>query len=245
VPKEVPDAGAAWAGKPVSSEEYSTDSDEERKAQKRPLDWSNPPAELLPRSKFSKSSGAAAFIEHFVRFGVKVWRDQIEAGFPGCDHMTKAKFEKSLPQAVDAITPLIRRLRSGESLQKGEVKESSLFGSRSRETRTSMEGKFLGEAHVSTQFEKMITLAYDRDYVQAHKEYMLMTLGNKTWNNTFVQHVSACTMKGAREYRRNRDNLNSYDLDPVSQKYMHAMRKLVFLTQVIRPSPDQSMNVVL
>ena len=28
--------------------------------------------------------------------------------------------------------------------------------------------------------------------------------GNKTWNNTFVSHVAACTMKGAREYRRNR-----------------------------------------
>ena len=27
--------------------------------------------------------------------------------------------------------------------------------------------------------------------------------GNKTWNNTFVAHVAACTMKGAREYRRN------------------------------------------
>lgn len=245
IPKEAPEAGAAWAGKPVSSEEYSADSDEERKAKRKPLDWSDPPAELLPRSKFSKKSGAAAFIEHFVRFGVGAWRQQIEAGFPGCEHMTKAKFENSLSETIDAITPLIRRLRNGESLQKGEEKNDSLFGSRSRETRTSMEGKFLGEANVTRQFESMITMAFDRDYVQAHKAYMLMTLGNKTWNNTFVQHVSACTMKGAREYRRNRDNLNSYDMDPVSMKYMHAMRKLVHLTQVIRPNSDHSFNVVL
>ena len=33
---------------------------------------------------------------------------------------------------------------------------------------------------------------------------LLLFSGNKTWNNTFVAHVAACTMKGAREYRRNR-----------------------------------------
>jgi len=251
VPKEQPEAGTAWAGKAPSSEEYSADSDEERRAKKRPLDWSNPPEELLDRSKFCKKAGDAvnrsAYIEHFVRWGVGVWAKQIEQGFSGFDDMAKQKFATSLPEAKDSLTPLIKRLKHGESLQKGEEKtgKKGEFGARSRETRTSMEGKFLGEADVKTQFEEMISMAYERKYVKAHKAYMLMTLGNKTWNNTFVQHVAACTMKGAREYRRNRDNLNSYDLDPVSQKYMHAMRKLIHLTQVLRPSDDQSNNVVL
>lgn len=194
------------------------------------------PAQTLKKQK--------DFVEHFIRFGIGTWAKEIENKFAGRDLPTKVKFEASLPEALAAFTPLIRRLKRGESLQKGEEKKKH-FGSRSRETRTSMEGKFLGEASVIGQFEQMITMAYDKNYVQAHKAYMLMTLGHKTWNNTLVQHVSACTMKGAREYRRNRDNLNTYDMDPVSQKYMHAMRKLVHLMQVIRPNSDQSMNVVL
>eukprot|EP00913_Durusdinium_trenchii_P012392 g11633.t1 len=59
--------------------------------------------------------------------------------------------------------------------------------------------------------------------MRAEAGYMKLTLGNKTWNNTFVAHVAACTMKG--------DNYNTYDMDPDSQKYMHALLKLVHRSQ--------------
>ncbi|CAJ1407984.1 unnamed protein product [Effrenium voratum] len=49
-------------------------------------------------------------------------------------------------------------------------------------------------------------------------------------------------MKGAREYRRNRDNFNTYDMDPDSQKYMHALLKLVQLAQCLQPNEDASKN---
>merc|ERR1712086_970965 len=142
----------------------------------------------------------------------------------------------------DGITPLIRRIRKGSSLQRGEEKNKKF---KSRETRTSMEGKHVKELSVMESLDKMSSFASVKNYRKAHEIYMKLTLGNKMWNNTLVQHVSACTMKGAREYRRNRDNLNTYDMDPVSQKYMHGIRKLVHFTQVIRKCEDHSKNVVL
>lgn len=229
-------AEAEKANKPSSSEEYSPDSEDEKEL---PIVWSSAPAELLPRSKFGK---AATYVEHFVHFVIGAWRKQQSTGFASFADLEKQAFEKTLQDTIEAITPLIKRLRRGESLERGERKETR---GRCRETRTSMEGKFFQEASVIGQLEQMVTMAYDTDYVGAHKAYMRLTLGNKTWNNTTVHHVAACTMKGAREYRRNRDNLNTYDMDPVSQRYMHAMRKLVHFTQVIRPSSDQSKNVVL
>merc|ERR1712050_48710 len=92
----------------------------------------------------------------------------------------------------------------------------------------------------------MAASSANRDYIAAHEKYMHMAFGNKMWNLTHVAHVAACTMKGAREYRRNRDSLNTYDMDPVSQKYMWAMKKLVHFAQCIRPNKeDNSLNVAM
>merc|ERR1711972_445213 len=108
------------------------------------------------------------------------------------------------------------------------------------------EGKFVKEASVLDSLDRMATSASKKDYADAHATYMKLTLGNKMWNSTHVAHVAACTMKGAREYRRNRDSLNTYDMEPVSQKYMHGMKKLCHFAQCIRPNTeDQSKNVMM
>merc|ERR1712187_116866 len=129
----------------------------------------------------------------------------------------------------------------GANLNRGEGR----FTSKCRETRTSMEGKYVEELDVLSTFDEMASLAVQREYMKAQLFYTKLTFGNKIWNSTHVAHVAACTMKGVREYRRNRDTLNTYDMDPVSQKYMHAMKKLVQFLQCIRPSEDQSKNVVM
>merc|ERR1711862_677356 len=108
-----------------------------------------------------------------------------------------------------------------------------------------MESKFVQEINVLNSLYKMAKYSAEKDYFEANGIYMKLAFGNKMWNNTFIAHVSACTMKGAREYRRNRDSLNTYDNDPVSQKYMHALRKLVHYAQCIRPNEDQSRNFVI
>jgi len=222
-------------------DDYSTDS-EEAAASEQALDWSDPPTELLSREKVGS---AADFIDHFVRYIIGAWRNEEAAGFKGFKDMERRAFQDALSHTEQAVTPLLRRLKKGEKLERGETRESMLGTACCRETRTSMEGKFLEEKSVLQQLNDMVTLAANRQYTEAHNTYMKMTLGNKMWNNTIVSHVPASTMKGAREYRRNRDSLNTYDMDPVSQKYMHAVRKLVHFAQCIRPNSDQSKNIVL
>merc|ERR1719162_75758 len=172
------------------------------------------------------------------------WQRHQETGYKGFNEIEKAAFAptKTYNETQANITPMLWRLKRGVSLEKGEEKDTT----RSRETRTGMEGKFCKNKPVLAQLCKMATSCYDMDYVTAHEAYTQLTFGNKMWNLTFVAHVAACTMKGAREYRRNRDSLNTYDMDPVSQKYMWAMKKLCNLAQIIKPNTvDHSRNYAM
>jgi len=217
-----------------------TSPDSDAMQEENPWDFSKVPKQLL---SFPEVEGGqpAAYVQHFCETMIGEWRRQHEAGYPGFGAIEKQAFQTkgALLEAEKAIAPLLWRLKKGESLDRGEKKDQR----RSRETRTSMEGKYVKEKSVLQQLNLMASAAYDRDYTKAHEAYMHLTFGNKMWNLTFVAHVAACTMKGAREYRRNRDTLNTYDMDPVSQKYMHAFKKLVHMCQCIRPNiEDPSRN---
>merc|ERR1711924_243417 len=146
-------------------------------------------------------------------------------------------FQDSLGQIEEDIAPLLTQLKLGETLEKGESK----FRRRATSAkRTCQDGFSIDEVKVLDQLDRMASLAAEQKYTDAHAAYMKLTLGQKTWNNTIVTHVSANTMQGAREYRRNRDSLNTYDVDPVAQKYMHAMKKIIRFAQCMRPNKDES-----
>lgn len=188
---------------------------------------------------------ARKYLTHFIRFWVGQWLDKLQrSDFAGFSDVDQKVFNvaQSLKQVQDWVAPLLMRLRNKEDLNYGE-KEGDLRKGYSRETRTSMESKFVDEGNVLQQLDRMVTLASKREYRDAHAMYVRMTLGNKKWNGTCVLHVPACQMKGAREYRRNRDSLNTYDSDPVSQRYMHALRKLIQFAQACRRNDDESKNV--
>jgi len=206
-------------------------------AEDLPWDFSNTPPQFLPQAEVQKGQ-PAAYIDHFVHFMVGEWIRQRELKFPGFGDFERNSFQSkgALEEVAKAIGPLLWRMKKGESLDRGEKNDVRL----SRETRTSMEGKFVKEKSVMKQLCMMATMAYEKEYHTAHEAYMHLTFGNKMWNLTHVAHVAACTMKGAREYRRNRDSLNTYDMDPVSQKYMHAFKKLLHLCQCIRPNTEDS-----
>lgn len=223
----------------MSSDGDTSPDEEEEMAKKLRIDWSDAPPKLLPHEEIPDMG---AFIEHFIRYIIGAWRRGLEGDFKGFTDMDKTAFKDTMLQATqDAVAPLIRRLRKGEKLDRGEGESES----RSRETRTSMEGKFVKEESVIVQINRLVEFAATQEYAQAHGCYMRMAFGNKMWNSTIVQHVSACTNKGAREYRRNRDTLNTYDNDPVSQAYMHALKKLVNFAQSIHPNADMSKNFVV
>jgi len=228
-----------------SSGDEDSESEARRIAQlasEQPLDWSDPPAELLPHDRVGDGR-PAEFIEHFVRFVLGAWRRERAGGFAGFGAMERTAFQDSLGQTEEAMAPLLRRLRNGETLDRGESKADARV--RSRTARQCQDGGSLGEQSVLEQLDRMVALAAERQYAEAHEAYMKLTLGNKKWHSTTVMHIPACQMKGAREYRRNRDDLNTYDMDPVAQRYMHGMRKLVHFAQCIRPNSDQSKNVML
>jgi len=172
-----------------------------------------------------------------------VWQREQEQGFKKFTSEQRASF-KDLASIQTAMAPLMWRLRKGESLDRGEGNWRH-GKTKSRETRTSMEGKFVKELGVLDSLHKMATSAVEKDYFEANAVYMKLAFGNKMWNLTHVAHVAACTMKGAREYRRNRDSLNTYDNDPVSQRYMHAFKKLMHFLQSMNPNEDPRKNFVV
>lgn len=215
-----------------SSEEYSPDSPGPDGVEQ--ISWSDPPSELLPRQNFAK---ATEWVEHFVRYFVGAWQRKDADGYAGVEALAKSTLQPLLKQSMGAFEILIRRLHNPKELDRAEKQVR-----KGRETRAGMEGKVQQERSVLQQLDEITTNAAQMDYLAARAGYMKLTLGNKTWNSTFVTHVAACTMKGAREYRRNRDNFNTYDMDPDSQKYFHALLKLVQLAQCLKPNPDQSKN---
>ncbi|CAE7937703.1 unnamed protein product [Symbiodinium sp. KB8] len=158
------------------------------------IDWANPPAELLPRDKFKANQ--RSFKQQTVMLVSLTWQYSLSRS----------------PQGLRPHRMATPKDRSEKTVRRG------------RETRAGMEGKVqqekrcLAEAMgVLAQIDDITSNSQSLDYLAARAGYMKLTLGNKTWNNTFVAHVAACTMKGAREYR---DNFNTYDMDPDSQKQL-------------------------
>lgn len=202
------------------------------------VDWGDPPTALLPREDFGD---ARRFIEHFVQYAVGAWRRESERGFQACREKERAAFKESVADLEEAMAPLLQRLASGKPLERGEH-ESEII--RRTGSRTACDGRAVAEAGVVEQLDRMASCASEREYREAHAAYMKLTLGNKRWNLTHTSYVSANSGSGAREYRRNRDSLNTYDVDPVAQKYMQKMRKLVQFLQSINPNSDESKNVL-
>lgn len=226
-------------GEASASENDSSTDDEIRWRRVNKIKWDDPPGQLKPRDEVPD---ATEFLVHFVRYFIGAWEREEATGYSGFTDIQLQKFKanKALESVKTHVSPLLVRINKGESLDHAEKKLQTF-----RETRKGMEGKMISEQAVVEQLDNMLSAAAEKDYAKANAVYVRMTLGNKLWNSTFVTHVAACTMKGAREYRRNRDSMNTYDMDPVSMKYMHALLKLVHFAQVRRPNDDQSKNLVL
>lgn len=229
-------SGAAPSG-PLSSDNENSDvsdTDEEkearRRAEERPIDWSGAPAELLPRASLEDAASnnggqpGSAFLAHFLYFAVGAWRQLLEKGAGGQggpdggpEGASPSLFEdaQALQEAEAALAPLVRQLEKNAL-----------------------------DPTVLQQLDRMVSLAAEREYADAGKAYMDMVLGNKKWNNTLASYGgTGGTNKGARIYITKQDVPNEYDLNPVAQKYIQCIRKLVYVTQCVRPNSDSSKHV--
>jgi len=216
--------GASSGGEDSGSDSEDTQASQERlrKEEPKPIDWSGGPAELLDREQVATSvAQPGAFVEHFARFMVSAWRRELGSATPfegsGLKETDLAVFRnaQSLQQIEDALGPLIHQL---------ERREANLV--------------------VVQQLDKMVSLAAKREYADAGSAYIEMALGHKKWNNTHATYAGAVGQnKGCRTYKTYQDKLLEYDKDPVVQKYIQCMRKLVYFAQCIRPNADVSKHL--
>jgi len=97
---------------------------------------------------------------------------------------------------------------------------------------------------VIQQLDKMVTFAAEREYTDAGRAYIDVSLGHKKWHNTIASYGGTHGQnKGFRIYTTIRDKHNEYDDSPVVQKYVHSMRKLILFAQCIRPNADMSKHL--
>mmetsp|Transcript_16747 Transcript_16747/g.46053 ORF Transcript_16747/g.46053 Transcript_16747/m.46053 type:complete len:290 (-) Transcript_16747:55-924(-) len=226
-PGSCPDGGAAGEGgdqDDSAADSDATDSeDAQRFAEEKPFDWTAAvPAELLSREAIAAQDGKpGAFVAHFVRFAVGAWRHLLEGEGDGArgeeESLEAFRNAQSLQDAEAALEPLMRQLNSGE------VKPT-----------------------VMQQLDKMVSLAAEREYAEAGKAYIDMVLGKKKWNNVIASYGgTGGTNKGARIYITKQDDLVEFDKDPVVQKYMQCLRRLVLVAQYVRPNSDTSKHLVI
>lgn len=215
-------------GKKPRQEAVSDDSDsqpeeenEEGKKQLPPVDWSEEPAELLPRAEVGGGSSAALFVSHFVRFVMGRWRKALADGtlqaecMAGLSDTMRAIYESdaSVRETQDWLAPLIQQLENGKV-----------------------------DEEIMKHLDKMIGLAADREYKEAMVSYVEITIGKKKWNNA-VMFGEAKHNKGFNSRRVKRDEDNKFDSDETVKKYIQAIRRIFNFAQVIRPNDDVSKHM--
>lgn len=219
---------AAKRAREESDDDSEEDSEDERKRREfaeKHFDWGEPPTELLSREEVAKASGrcggsgGAAFVDHFVRWVIGAWRREIGSGAKiqssglSVSEVEWFNSEEALLQTQESFATLLRQLEKGDA-----------------------------DPHVLSHLERMATLAYEREYAEANKAYMELTMGNKKWQNVFA-NAQAKHNKGASIKVINQSEPTKYDTDPVAQKYIQALRRMVQFTQYKRPNVDTSKHM--
>jgi len=173
------------------------------------------PEELIPASDMGSEPGL--YVAHFVRFVLGAWQRMLGAGRviegSGLTAQSAALFQSraKLRETTDALRPLLRQLRHRK------VNEQLL-----------------------RQLDTIVRLAADREYVACNTEYMGMTMGRKTWHNALPCFQQQQNHGGSVRKIIKQSEMLDFDVDPVVQAYMHALKRIVQFAQCIRPPDDPS-----
>lgn len=170
------------------------------------IDWSSAPSELLPPGD---DVGAAALIEHVVRYTVGAWQRELgnvnaNGRAPQNPQGVAAEVSQNaelLKQTRDALTTLLQQLSRGKV-----------------------------ESSVLAQLRDMLSYAVSREYAAANKVYLELTMGNKRWQNV-VAGAQGLHNKGAKITLIPQSKLNAFDSDPAAQKYILGLRRLIQFLQ--------------
>eukprot|EP00927_Polykrikos_kofoidii_P070382 TRINITY_DN6655_c0_g1_i3.p1 TRINITY_DN6655_c0_g1~~TRINITY_DN6655_c0_g1_i3.p1 ORF type:complete len:338 (-),score=69.62 TRINITY_DN6655_c0_g1_i3:98-1015(-) len=99
-----------------------------------------------------------------------------------------------------------------------------------------------GDEDVLARLNEMAVLALKRNYIEVNKAYLEFTMGKKRWCDA-GSIVTGQQNHGGCINIRKRDPLITYDKDPVLQKYVWGLRRLIQFMQIVRPHPDGSKHM--
>ncbi|OLP82783.1 Pre-mRNA-splicing factor 18 [Symbiodinium microadriaticum] len=107
--------------------------------------------------------------------------------------------------------------------------------------------KAVEKAHLSSLAE-FADLAHRREYAQANDVYINITIGKATWHSQLdlgeqrAHWGQGCSLRTMQRQVVEKDTKNAalFDTDPVVQRYVHALKRMVTYLQTVQPSTDPS-----
>lgn len=205
-------------GSSTSSEEMA----EEKR--KRPINyWGETPEDLLARSDLEDSlDGSRAYVAHFVRYVMGMWQQHVEDGRKiegnGLTKGTADSFNSTmvLEKTRESLLPLLVQL------QQNTVPEELL-----------------------RLIDTVVTLAAQRDYKTCMQEYMVITMGRKTWHQSLPQMMMQQNHGGSVCRIIKQSQFVDFDYDPTMNAYTVALKRVIQFLQWLRPATDISMGSYL
>eukprot|EP00747_Dinoflagellata_sp_TGD_P169346 gnl/TRDRNA2_/TRDRNA2_198119_c0_seq1.p1 gnl/TRDRNA2_/TRDRNA2_198119_c0~~gnl/TRDRNA2_/TRDRNA2_198119_c0_seq1.p1 ORF type:complete len:331 (+),score=58.17 gnl/TRDRNA2_/TRDRNA2_198119_c0_seq1:79-1071(+) len=205
---------------PLQKKEDAADNDSDEdtvKKARRHEDWratklldDEPPTELEPRTAYNSDED---FLGRFVLYWFHAW----SAG-TGMSASEKPD-AKAVQSAREALLPLLQQLQKG-TCQKALLGNLSDFAD----------------------------LAMQREYSKANDVYIAITIGKATWHSDLdlgeqrAHWGQGCQLRTMQRQvvSKDRSIVNLFDTDPVVQRYVHGLKRLVTHIQSVQPSVDPS-----
>eukprot|EP00931_Biecheleriopsis_adriatica_P008620 TRINITY_DN109774_c0_g1_i1.p1 TRINITY_DN109774_c0_g1~~TRINITY_DN109774_c0_g1_i1.p1 ORF type:complete len:329 (-),score=65.01 TRINITY_DN109774_c0_g1_i1:55-1041(-) len=127
--------------------------------------------------------------------------------------------QKAAQQTREALLPLLQQLRQ-------KAVEKNLLGS----------------------LAEFADLASKQEYAQANDVYVGITIGKATWHTHLdlgeqrAHWGQGCSLRTMQRQVVEKDHKNAslFDTDPVVQRYVHALKRMVTYMQSVKPSADPS-----
>mmetsp|Transcript_53278 Transcript_53278/g.161277 ORF Transcript_53278/g.161277 Transcript_53278/m.161277 type:complete len:195 (+) Transcript_53278:2-586(+) len=166
------------------------------------------------------------------------------------DEMVRRVFRsaEAMHQTEDALAPLLQRcedevvMKEWRRREKEEAEESTrvaaqLRGSKMRNSNTGRSDDTTPEMTLMARLELMARHAYERDYAEANKHYIELTLGKKKWHNAY-HGGEGKSNKGFKLHTVSMSAPNAFDMDETVNNYIRAFRRVLLFCQMIRPNEN-------
>lgn len=204
-----------------TSGDTSEDEYREDPKKKRVLDyWGAPPEELLERNDLEDSlDGSRAYVAHFVRYVVGTWHSHFKQGIKiegnKLSESVATSFNTGMvvEKTKESLTPLLVHL------QRNSVPLDLL-----------------------KKLDGLCTLAARRDYKTCMQEYVVVTMGRKTWHQSMAQDMKQQNHGGSICRIIKQSQFVDFDFDPTVNAYVLALKRVIIFLQWLRPPTNPSLG---